>query len=396
MAVYRRILSFAFPSEALTRDVLLICLSNVIGAFGEGLYLWGFPLYVRSLQADYLQLGIVLSTVIGFAALVPLPGGLLADRYDRKKILILSWIPWVLAPLIYSFAGNWVQLIPGTFCFGISMIGIPAVNAYVITAVPNKKTLTQALSLIWSSFFFSYIFAPATGGYLATVIGMRWVLRVAAVLCAIATGVFFFLHSQHPRKENMVEPEEDLTKTEEKRLWRKIILWSAFLAAAFFFINIGRPYVQTFLAEGVKMSEIEVGLFGSISFAGMTFIGIGLGRVGDRWKKSGAMGICLLLYPLSMIPLMLTNNVGFLMFIAFFLGGSAASSSLTNSYAGAIAPKSKRGLWLSIPQTATLVASFIAPYLGAYLYTFSPAYSFIVSITAMPVLGAYAITKLKD
>lgn len=72
------------------------------------------------------------------------------------------------------------------------------------------------------------------------------------------------------------------------------------------------------------------------------------------------------------------------------------SSSLTNSYAGAIAPKSKRGLWLSIPQTATLVASFIAPYLGAYLYTFSPAYSFIVSITAMPVLGAYAIAKLKD
>ena len=148
MAVYRRILSFAFPSEALTRDVLLICLSNVIGAFGEGLYSWVFPLYARPLQADYLQLGIVLSTVIGFAALVPLPGGLLADRYDRKKILILSWTPWVLAPLIYSFAGNWVQLIPGTFCFGISMIGIPAVNAYVITAVPNKKTLTQALSPI--------------------------------------------------------------------------------------------------------------------------------------------------------------------------------------------------------------------------------------------------------
>jgi MFS family permease len=92
----------------------------------------------------------------------------------------------------------------------------------------------------------------------------------------------------------------------------------------------------------------------------------------------------------------LTNNIGFLMSIAFFLGGSAASSSLTNSYAGAIAPKAKRGLWLSIPQTATLVASFIAPYLGAYLYTFSPTYSFIVSIAAMPALGAYAIAKLKD
>jgi MFS family permease len=396
MAIYRRVLSFAFPSEALTRDILLICLSNVIGAFGEGLYSWVFPLYVRSLQADYLQLGIVLSTVIGFAALVPLPGGLLADRFDRKKILILSWTPWVLAPIIYSFAANWTQLIPGTFCFGISMIGIPAVNAYVVTAVPNKKTLTQALSLIWSSYFFSYIFAPATGGYLATVIGMRWVFRIAGILCAIATSVFFFIHSQHPHKENEIEPEVALPKTEERRLWRKIITWSAFLAAAFFFINIGRPYVQTFLSEGVKMSEFQVGLFGSISFAGMTFIGIGVARIGDRWKKSGAMGICLLLYAISIIPLMLTNNIGFLMFIAFFLGGSAASNTLTSSYAAAIAPKSKRGLWLSIPQTAILISSFIAPYLGAYLYTFSPTYAFTISIMAMPILVGYAILRLKD
>jgi DHA1 family multidrug resistance protein-like MFS transporter len=396
MAIYRRVLSFAFPSEALTRDILLICLSNVIGAFGEGLYSWVFPLYVRSLQADYLQLGIVLSTVIGFAALVPLPGGLLADRFDRKKILILSWTPWVLAPFIYSFATNWTQLIPGTFCFGVSMIGIPAVNAYVVTAVPNKKTLTQALSLIWSSYFFSYIFAPATGGFLATIIGMRWVFRTAGILCAIATSVFFFIHSQHPHMENEMEPEATLSKTEEKRLWRKIIIWSAFLAAAFFFINIGRPYVQTFLSESVKMSELQVGLFGSISFAGMTFIGIGVSRMGDRWKKSGAMGICLLLYAISIIPLMLTNNIGFLMFIAFFLGGSAASNTLTSSYAAAIAPKSKRGLWLSIPQTAILISSFIAPYLGAYLYTFSPTYAFTISITAMPILVGYAILRLKD
>jgi len=396
MAIYRRVLSFAFPSEALTRDILLICLSNVIGAFGEGLYSWVFPLYVRSLQADYLQLGIVLSTVIGFAALVPLPGGLLADRFDRKKILILSWTPWVLAPFIYSFATNWIQLIPGTFCFGISMIGIPAVNAYVVTSAPNKKTLTQALSLIWSSYFFSYIFAPATGGYLATIMGMQWVFRIGGILCAIATSVFFFIHSQHPQKENEIEPEATLPKSEEKKLWRKIIVWSTFLAAAFFFINIGRPYVQTFLSEEVKMSEFQVGLFGSISFAGMTFIGIGLARIGDRWKKSGAMGICLLLYAISIVPLVLTNDVGFLMFMAFFLGGSAASNTLTSSYAAAIAPKSKRGLWLSIPQTAILISSFIAPYIGAYLYTFSPTYAFALSIAAMPILVGYAILGLKD
>ena len=396
MALYRRILSLAFPSEALTRDIMLICFSNIIGAFGEGLYFWVFPLYVRSLQADYLQLGIVLSALMGFAALVTIPGGLLADRFDRKKIMILSWTPWVFAPLIYSFATNWVQLIPGTFCFGISMIGIPAVNAYVISSVHNKKAITRALSLIWSSYFFSYIFAPATGGYLATLIGMRWVLRIAAILCAIATSIFFLIHSQHPHKEEVEEPQKSLTPADEKKQWRKIIVLSVFLGVAFFFINIGRPYVQTFLAENIKMTEFEIGLFGSISYGGLTFIGIAISRIGDTWRKSGAMGICLLLYTLSMVPLLLTNNLVFLMITAFFLGGSAGSNALSNAYAGAIAPKSKRGLWLSIPLAAASIASFLSPCLGGYLYTFSPTYTFIISIAVMPVLIAYAIVKLKD
>lgn len=395
MADYRRILSIAFPFEALTRDVLLICLSNIIGAFGEGLYFWVFPLYVRSLHADYIQLGLVLSTLMGFAALVSIAGGLLADRFDRKKILILAWTPWIFAPLIYSFAENWIQLIPGTFCWGISMIGLPAATAYIITSVEDKRKLTSVLSLVWSTYSLSYIFAPAVGGYFATVIGMRWVLRVAAVLAAVSTAIFFLLHSQHPRKIRETH-DERLPKAEEGKLLRKIILWTLFLALASFFISIGRPYVQTFLSESIKMSEIQVGLFGSIYYAGITFIGIAMGRVGDRWRKSGAMAVCLLLYVAAIVPLFFVTETTTLMITAFILGGSAILGSFVSSFVGTIAPRAKRGLWVSIPQTFSAIASLIAPYLGGYLYTFSPTYAFLISVSAVPFLAVYAIVKLKD
>jgi MFS family permease len=396
MAGFRRLLSSAFAFETLSRDVLLICLSNVIGAFGEGLYFWVFPLYVRTLQADYVQLGLVLSALMGFAALVPLPGGFLADRFDRKKILILSWTPWVFAPLIYSFAENWTQLIPGTFLWGVSMIGLPAVTAYVITSVNDKRMLASALSLVWSSYSFSYIFAPATGGYLANVIGMRWVLRLSTVLTAVATAVFFFLHSQHPRKEEPRTSPEQLPVVEERKLWRKIIVWSLFFTIASLFISIGRPFVQTFLAESVRMTEFEVGLFGSINAAGITFIGIATGRLGDRWRKSGALGLILILYVTSMVPLLLIKDTTILMFIAFVLGGSAVSGSLISSFVGTVAPRAKRGFWISVPQTFSLVASFVAPYLGGYLYTLSPSYAFMVSISGVPFLAVYALLKLRD
>jgi hypothetical protein len=43
MATYMRILSFGVPFKAFTRDIWLICISNVVGAFGEGLDFWVFP-----------------------------------------------------------------------------------------------------------------------------------------------------------------------------------------------------------------------------------------------------------------------------------------------------------------------------------------------------------------
>jgi MFS family permease len=219
MAGYMRLLTFGVPFEAFTKDIWLICLSNVIGAFGEGLYSYIFPIYVGKLQADYFQIGAVISALFGASALTPLPGGWLADRFDRKKILILSWIPWFIAPLFYSAATHWTLLIPGTICWGISMIGVPALNACIITSVRDKKKLTSVFSFVWASYSFSYIFAPATGALLASFIGMRFVFLVSSVLCAAATGVFLFLHSQHPRKRNQEAPSSPaLSSAEQRRL----------------------------------------------------------------------------------------------------------------------------------------------------------------------------------
>jgi MFS family permease len=392
----RRRLSIGFPFEAFTRDIWLICISNVVGAFGEGLYFWVFPLYVRSLQADYIQLGVVTSALMGFAALVPIPGGFLADRFDRKKIIILSWTPWIFAPLIYSFAQNWTQLIPGTVCWGVSMLGLPAITAYVISNIEDLKKVTSVLSFVWASYSFSYIFAPTVGTYMATIIGMRPVLQIASLFAAVSTCIFFLLRSQHPRKVESETSHQSMPSVERSKMLNRMLLLAGLFMAASFFMGIARPYVTPFLAEQVSLSEFQVGVFGSVSYAGVTLMGVALGRLGDKWKRSGAIGLCFLLYVVAVIPLLLVREMAWLMPIAFLFGGSSVAGSIVSSMVGTNAPRSKRGLWVSIPQTMGMVAAFVAAYVGGYLYTLSPPSAFLVSVSGIPLIALLAFTKLKD
>jgi MFS family permease len=175
-----------------------------------------------------------------------------------------------------------------------------------------------------------------------------------------------------------------------------MLLLAGLFTAATFFMGIARPYVTPFLVERVSLSEFQVGVFGSVSYAGVTLMGIALGRLGDKWKKSGAIGLCFLLYVVAVLPLLLVREIVWLMPIAFLFGGSSVAGSIVSSIVGTSAPSSKRGLWVSIPQTTGMIAAFIAPYVGGYFYTLSPPSAFLVSVSGIPLIALLAFTKLKD
>ena len=163
---YANVFSFNSLLGALNRDLKLLLLSNLIGAFGDGLYSYIWPIYIRGLGATPAEVGIVFA-ILGLAsALTPIPGGFLADRYDRKKIMIFAWLIWIPVPLIFSMAQNWSQLIPGSFLYGC-FIGGPASSAYVATSAKKEK-MTSTFTTLSAAWWFGYIFSPGIGGYIAT------------------------------------------------------------------------------------------------------------------------------------------------------------------------------------------------------------------------------------
>jgi len=172
-------LGFGFLSDVLNRDLKLLFAVNSVGAFGDGLYAYLLPVYLtENLGASPEEVGILYAAMSLCAALTLLVAGILADKYDRKKIMIAGWLAWVPAPLIFSFARNWLDTLPGMMLWGV-WLGGPTVTAYVVaTADKNRLTLTfTTISAAWS---LGYIFSPALGGYLGGIFGMQLVFLLAS------------------------------------------------------------------------------------------------------------------------------------------------------------------------------------------------------------------------
>jgi MFS family permease len=377
----------------LSKDLKLVFTCNLVGSFGDGLYAYLLPVYMsNTLGADSVQIGILYAVLSLSAALTLLISGTLADRYDRKKIMIAGWLAWLPVPLIFSIASNWIGMVPGMIMWGF-WLGQPAGTAYIVTAAdPSMLTLTfTTMSAAWS---IGYIFSPALGGFLSGNIGMKPVFYIAFVLYSLACLSLFFIKSQ--RAKNIQTRMENNYSFKELLKTRKLLVMTIFFAVLMFVLTMFRPFIPEFVADVYKLGDFEVGVLGSISFASSAVLSLLLGRLGDRSGKSYPLALSAILTSVSTVLLLLSGSFAILAVSFLLIGGSYLTWSLLSAIAGPMAPESCRARWVAVPQTVSMFASFIAPYFGGLLYSFSPEYPFVVAATIMPILALLAVRLFRD
>jgi DHA1 family multidrug resistance protein-like MFS transporter len=355
-----------------------------LGAFGDGLYAYILPYYIaEALGASSVEVGILFALTSLTAALTLLVAGALADKYDRKKIMIAGWFAWLPAPLIFAFAKNWVQAIPGMILWGF-WLGGPTSTAYIVTTA-DKNRLTLAFTMISSAWSLGYIFAPALGGYMAGKVGMTTVFIAAFTLYALAALTLGFIRSQYaPRQQEKME-DSPLTTLQLIKT-RKLALISAFFAAVMFAMMMFRPFVPEFLAYIYHYRKFEIGVLGSVAFTGSAVLGIVLGKFGDKYGKKFSLATSMALCSFSLAVMLSSGNFYILTFAFFLMGASYITWSLMSAVIGPMAPEHIRARWISIPQTVSMLASILAPYLGGVLYSVSPNLPFTTAIVITAVL----------
>jgi len=381
--------SRVLPFGTLNRDLKLIFVSNFIGAFGDGLYVYILPLYIRGLKASSADVGSLFSIFTLSTALTIIPGGFLADRFDRKKLMILGWMIWVPIPLLFSVVTHWTQLFPVMGLYGFFISG-PATSAYVVT-LARKDRVTITYTMLGASWWLGYIFSPGLGGYLSTFIGMRGVFFLSFIFYAVATSVLLFIRGQRVEKRLRFQTEPPSSNSSHAQ---RIVLLSLFFATVFFFLSLVRPLVVQFFQDVYHLESLHIGVLGSIGFLGSALFSIGLGKVGDKLGKTVAAAIALLLGAALSFALFISFRDFFiLVFASFLYGASYMLWSLMGASVGSITPEASRGRWISVSQMLATMAASVAPFIGGVLYESSPYVPFYIIICVSPLLSLIALTK---
>ncbi len=189
-------------SDRNVRAVVAARLISRVG--GEAAFfvgIWGKAAY--DLGANPSQLAIVMAA-LGVASLIGASiAGVLVDRFDPRRVVIVGEILFVPAALALIWANSIPSLAVATFVLGL--VGTPvftAISSFAPFLTDDPERLAKVNSWIEGASWAAFVIGPAIGAVLAGSIGINSIFALDAATSLIAAALLFPVKVRHlPRSE---------------------------------------------------------------------------------------------------------------------------------------------------------------------------------------------------
>jgi len=216
LTAYRRV----FGNSRLAR----LLAGEFISSIGDWLYLVAILIIVYEQSHDPLALGLVGAARIAPYLILSVPAGIVADRLDRRSILIVTDVTRgalqvVLAVLVLTDAPvlSIVAVVILASC--IATFFGPAIGAYLPSLVDDEADLGPANS-VWATLDnLAFFVGPAIAGILIAVGG----LATAFLLNAATFAFVAIMLATLPSRRTLIEAAEDEARAEDSAAVRSAV-----------------------------------------------------------------------------------------------------------------------------------------------------------------------------
>lgn len=175
-----------------SKDFTLVVIGQIISLFGNATIRFALPLYLLNLTGSSALYGTVTACAFIPAILLSPIGGIVADRVNKRNVMVILDFFTAAIILAFSLLMNGVNLIllltvTLMLLYGIAGAYQPSVQAS-IPALVTQENFMAANSIINTISSFASLIGPVLGGVLYSAYGLKpilWICMICFILSAV-------------------------------------------------------------------------------------------------------------------------------------------------------------------------------------------------------------------
>lgn len=348
---------------------------------------------------------------IGYAITV-LPGGMLADKFGYRKLVMAAVIGNLVVMTLMAFMQGYYSGLVLRFVLGI--VSGPDLSAClgIITEWFDGKKRATATGLFNTCTSFGLTVVNAYAPYVSVHYGWRMAMGVTALFplaALIYAGIALKGNPPYPQQFGVKTASGEVqTESSWARLKKAVNNRSVWMLAITGLFATGAKWGVTnwanlFIVKSLGFDVITAGK--AMSFFGITSVisMIVAGWISDRFQKISRHGwaaIFMAIFTPTIIGFALSpkGNLPMLYFWTGAVGvGAFMFSTITNNLSVEVAPADQRGTVSGFVNVFNQVGSFLAPVLLGQLLMMTQSYvqSFLI-ISVFPIIAVIALMFVRE
>ncbi len=290
---------------------MLLWSGQVVSVIGTGATQIVYPLLILALTNSPAAAGIAAALISVPYILFSLPAGALADRWDRKRVMIYCDVgrAAVLASIpiaLYFNALTIWQIYACALLEGTLFVFFNIAEVAALSRVVEKEQLPQAVAQNDVAFSIAGIVAPSVGTALFQFgRALPFVFDVISYIASVVSLLFIRAEFQTDRAKTETHLAREIREGMSWLWHQKLVRYMAFCTGALNFVNAPTTLIIIVLAKNLGATDAEIGLIFSLSAVG-AIVGSIIGGVIQKRFRFGqviivTVWITALLFPLLAI-----------------------------------------------------------------------------------------------
>lgn len=232
-----------------------------ISNFLTGLVFWyGIEkLFMKSIGIDAVGVGFATAFLLTFNLIADIPSGILADRWSRKGMLMVSAASLAICAIILGTANGLPAYILGYLFYGINVVATSGTYQAIIYDILHEEGRSDQYSKIMGRAYGLFLVgagvANILSGFIASSYGFRSVFFFTLISCIanliILAGVNEPTFHKAEKKENILRQVGDASRAilRLKVLRSLTILLTVFAVAEMFKQDFGQLYMLRYVSQ---------------------------------------------------------------------------------------------------------------------------------------------------